>query len=361
MEKCLLLLLLAGSCLCAWPQENTPAEVPAPPLIGAIRWDGWFSDNPWQKNLDPAQWHERLPFYGKMTEAGKAEVCADSQEVMSREIAAARAGGIAYWAFCYYHPKSWPDADKYNYGWRRFLAAPDKGGLRFCLLLQGGSHLGPPEDWPETVNQFVAMFKDPAYQHVCGGRPLVYLYSGEKLFSHFKTAEAAAGALDLLRRRSVEEGAGNPHLVAQIWPHLIGADFTAPRYFDAISAYSAHGGDGQGLPYAKLAESNRWYWDQFKAAGREVVPLVNAGWDGRPRQYPGVWFLPPTPAELAANLRGAFDWIRANPGTAKADTVLVYAWNEHDEGGWLCPTTAEGAARLDAIRAMADAWRSPAR
>ena len=92
-----------------------------------------------------------------------------------------------------------------------------------------------------------------------------------------------------------------------------------------------------------------------------MVPLVNAGWDGRPRQYPGVWFLPPTPAELAANLRGAFDWIRANPETAKADTVLVYAWNEHDEGGWLCPTTAEGAARLDAIRAMVDAWRSPAR
>jgi hypothetical protein len=37
-----------------------------------------------------------------------------------------------------------------------------------------------------------------------------------------------------------------------------------------------------------------------------------------------------------------------------ANAVIIYAWNEHDEGGWLSPTrTAEGkpdTSRLDAIR-----------
>ena len=30
--------------------------------------------------------------------------------------------------------------------------------------------------------------------------------------------------------------------------------------------------------------------------------------------------------------------------------VLIYGWNENDEGGWLTPTLNEGSARLDALR-----------
>jgi hypothetical protein len=29
--------------------------------------------------------------------------------------------------------------------------------------------------------------------------------------------------------------------------------------------------------------------------------------------------------------------------------VIIYAWNEFDEGGWICPTISEGTSRLDAI------------
>ena len=32
-----------------------------------------------------------------------------------------------------------------------------------------------------------------------------------------------------------------------------------------------------------------------------------------------------------------------------ANTVMIYAWNEFDEGGWLAPTLSEGAARIDAL------------
>jgi hypothetical protein len=43
------------------------------------------------------------------------------------------------------------------------------------------------------------------------------------------------------------------------------------------------------------------------------------------------------------------DWLKANPSSAQAQMAIIYAWNEHDEGGWLTPTLAEGSARLDAI------------
>ena len=104
---------------------------------------------------------------------------------------------------------------------------------------------------------------------------------------------------------------------------------------------------------------NRWYWNQYKATGREVVPLVNAGWDGRPRNYLGAWYEPAKPAEVADAVKGALDWNRTNLNTARAGTVLVYAWNEHDEGGWLCPTlNPDGTANAERLQALATVLKS---
>ena len=79
---------LVWCCLCVLGYGDgagTPAQ--ARPTFGAIRWDGWFQDNPWQRNLDPKEWHGRLPFYGRVISENRVAVCGDSQEVMDREIA----------------------------------------------------------------------------------------------------------------------------------------------------------------------------------------------------------------------------------------------------------------------------------
>ena len=65
---------------------------------------------------------------------------------------------------------------------------------------------------------------------------------------------------------------------------------------------------------------------------------------------PKPWFIQPTPTELASLLKDAIQWNKENPATAKANAVLIYAWNETDEGGWLHPTISKGTARLDAIK-----------
>jgi hypothetical protein len=86
---------------------------------------------------------------------------------------------------------------------------------------------------------------------------------------------------------------------------------------------------------------------------------VTTGWDPRPRvEHPvswttvaaDAWAQPATPAEIAAHLGRALAWTGQYPAAADAQTVLIYAWNEFDEGGWLCPTLRDGTARLDAIR-----------
>ncbi|NWF65245.1 MAG: hypothetical protein HXY38_13180, partial [Chloroflexi bacterium] len=53
--------------------------------------------------------------------------------------------------------------------------------------------------------------------------------------------------------------------------------------------------------------------------------------------------------QLAAHVLEAVEWMWTYPETAEPQTVIVYAWNELSEGGWLVPTLEEGDARLRAI------------
>jgi len=61
-----------------------------------------------------------------------------------------------------------------------------------------------------------------------------------------------------------------------------------------------------------------------------------------------------TPEELAVHIGRGVSWFKKHPGKNGTKLVLVYAWNELDEGGWLVPALppphGEGTARLDALR-----------
>jgi hypothetical protein len=42
--------------------------------------------------------------------------------------------------------------------------------------------------------------------------------------------------------------------------------------------------------------------------------------------------------------------MRSHPAAVPANTALIYAWNEYDEGGWLAPTYPDDRSRLEAVR-----------
>jgi hypothetical protein len=345
-------LVVVGLCLAlSCPADGGDVRQVSPrPTVGAIRWDGWFAGNPWEKNLQSAEWRDRLPFYATTAPDGTAAVCSDSQAVIDGEIDYANAAGLDYWAFCYYHPRSWAQADSYNYGWRRFLSSRHKGALKFCFILQWG-HLGPADRWPETVQDLIRVFRHPSYFKVKTNRPLVFMFNWGHVDKPFGSLEGARRPIDELRAACEEAGLGNPYIVAQVFSASDGARFADALGFDAIGAYSAHGGsEHREYPYEDLAATNRHYWDSFRSVGKQVVPLVNAGWDGRPRNYPGAWYAAPKPSELATNVRSAFAWVRRHRASCDANTVLIYAWNETDEGGWLVPTISEGTRRLEALK-----------
>lgn len=344
------------------------------PIVGAIRWDAWTAGSEWERNLGPAQWRSRLPFYGKVTGPDAVEVRADTQAVMDQEIAYAKAAGLDYWAYCFHLPTDLsqePDA----YGLKLHLASANRTDVHFCFVMMGQGWWGPIAEYGRAAERLAQYFADPAYQKVRGNRPLLFVYYTENLAKHFGGEEQARAALDLIRTKAIEAGLGPPLIVAQVWHAEEGAKLVDRLGFDAISAYAmvdlANWGD-QEYPYSNLAAGNRAFWESCRATGKQVVPLVSAGWDNRPRwrdpqRYEelykskprGPWYVQPTPAELAANLLSALDWMKANPEVTEPQAVLIYAWNESDEGGWLVPTLDEGTTRLDAIQRVLQAAEKP--
>ena len=335
------------------------------PLVGAIRWDAWtqwageHDFGPYEKCLGPKEWHYRVPFFGKVVSDDKVAVRGDTPEVMDQEIAYAAAAGLDYWAFDWYHPRGWPNADTMTRSLDLYLSSKRRDDISYCLILLGGAHFGPKEEWPATVDGLVQRFQAANYQKVLGGRPLVYLFDVDSHLKYWGEGAAAKAPLDLLRQRSVAAGAGDPYLALMIWQPSASVKTLQALGADAFSAYvNPPGNENQELPYSQALSLNRWFWEDARQTGKPLIPTVTAGWDYRPMKRPefpdrslqSSWFAQAKPEELADHLRNALDYVRQYPKVCEADSVIIYAWNEFSEGGWICPTLNEGAARLDAIR-----------
>jgi len=322
----------------------------ARPTIGAIRWDAWFADevNPYEKNLADKKWHGRLPFYARIVSDTEVEVRGDTQAAMDREIAYAKAGGVDYWAFLYYPATIRNDGfnhDHMNRARRLYLSSRFKQDLNFCLIVSPGH---PDKD----IDEWLQIIQEPTYQKVADGRPLIYFMMwGEEVTVEkaYGDATAARRAMDELRRRIMATGQKNPYFVVLAMTPQAGAAACDAMGLDAIGAYTSFGGSN----YAELCVAHVKNWEGMKATGRKVVPNLTAGWGG-PRDGLGD-SKQPTSAELADHVRSGFAWIAANPASAEAKTLLFYAWNEVDEGGWLVPDLGSGSAKLEAIRGVVEA------
>ncbi len=341
------------------------------PIIGAIRWDAWQEGGGIQaaveKTLGPNHWHYRLPFFTKIIGPDAVAFDGNSQAVMDQEINYAADAGINFWSFCIYD-----DTTGMSNGLHLYLNSPVKNRINFALNLQGGHVAGKARNWQAEIARYVNYFQDPSYQKVLGNRPLVFLFGAINPTDKLQKATLMTTMLQQLRDASMAAGLGNPYIVFQGWN--ANKDFNTMQDYglDAIGAYCIWCGSKEGRPFSALATRGRQIWESSKATGANVVPIVGAGWDNRPRfENPVPWTkgsplhtLPPKPAELANHLADALDWTTRNRATVTpANTVLIYAWNENDEGGWLVPTLnpdgSINSKRLDAITAMLNARQQP--
>lgn len=337
-----------------------------PVYAGAIRWDAWDAVRSnvsiaVAASLAPLQLHGRAPFCA--TEHGDSvdfEAC-NTQDVMEAEIAAASAAGISYWAYCWYGP-----SDSMMAAWSLHQSSPNRNSVNWCLLLQFSRLSG----FASRIPAYLAYFRQPNYQRVLGSRPLVYLYVDQ--LTHLASDWGGNWAnlraiLENLAVACVGVGVNRPYLVILSGNPSTARDIMTALAGDAISNYIGRIASGRPAPYTALDTTTQSYWAEMAATGAPVIPICMTGWDARPRklhpppwdhnQKPGVgmdtYVTPGTPAQIAAHINSAIAYIDTHPATCPARTLLIYSWDECDEGGSpLIPTyTASGPnhAILDAV------------
>lgn len=348
------------------------------PIVGAIRWDGWYGDRMVTKaveaSLGQPKYHFRLPWFAQVQGDQSVRINGDSQAIVEQEIAYAAEAGLNYWAFVDY----WNEAPGMSVALNRYLVAKDKRGIRFCFVEEGHrlDKIGSA-GWKRLVEHF----RHPDYQTVLDGRPLLFVF--------VKPAKLGKPEWDELKRQSLAAGLKTPYLVLMGWNPAQDARDVAALGFGAVSAYARGGSYSLIQPsYAEqCAVIRRDRWEKWLALRVPSIAFASAGWDTRPRnERPPPWMkgkvkaepdpTPParqkpqidavtaTPDELAVHVRDAVVWSQVHRDLHPANAVLIYAWNEHDEGGWLQPTLGtDGKPDVSRIRALGkalNAWRVPA-
>ena len=109
----------------------------------------------------------------------------------------------------------------------------------------------------------------------------------------------------------------------------------------------------RGLPFIPPCTSMQYPWP--RALDKETgVPTD--------RWYHYQW---PQQGDLAARVKAAFDFVATHPKACEAQVVTMCSWNEHSEGGGLCPTMGTPpeyrpvTTWLDEVAGALAAWQYP--
>jgi hypothetical protein len=322
-------------------------------LAGAIRWDAWIGDLgsglvdaqsvglQVERSLNPHQYHYRAPFFSREIGTDSIQIRGTTQAIMDQEIGYAKNAGIDYWAFCWYPPHSGLDTARQLY-----LASEHRNDVKWCVIM-GTSEFNDYNDGKWLIDRF----KEFNYQKVAGGRPLVYIFGN--------TRSVTRSQLDSLRAWSVTGGLPSPYFAIMEFDANTASAMADSLGADALSSYISWKGRN-GEPYdSVIPQSDLNGWESYSKTGRQVIPWVTSGHNTKPRiDHPVTWTKVPadewvadgTPEQIANNIQNALGWIKDHPGSTQANAFIIYAWNENDEGGWICPTLGNNTSRLDAVK-----------
>lgn len=334
--------------------------------FGAIRWDAWYSEEPnapalyTANSLSPAKFQNRAPFFTQVLSPNRIRF-QWSVSTMEQEINFAVMGGLSYWAFLRYN-----SPDPMTKGLELYQQASNKSLLKWCSI-EGTNTLGGTGGYIAQSARLVAEMQQSNYQRVMSNRPLIYIYHTASQVATWWSGNIAnfKTAIDRIRADAIAAGLQNPYIVVMEGGGTAANALRISLGADAITNYTTRIPDNLAQPFSVLNTATLAYWDELRLTGSPIVPICQMGWDRRPRiERPVFWervnqkpffrnlkyFDPATNAQLVSQIQSALNYVSTYPVACESDTILAYAWNEFDEGGWLCPTLDDPTgARLAAI------------
>ena len=340
--------------------------------VGAIRWDAWSAGNSLSnaavaRSLSPLDYQSRAPFCAKLRAPLNSLDLSDcdSAKTVDLEIALAKRANIDFWAYCWYG-----DTDPMMEAWRFHQSSRRRDDVKWCLLLQL-SRLDTRDDLEQQSSRYAGYFQQANYK-VIGLRPLVFLY----LDNIASVSDISTGHLEQmrttfehLRESCLKHSLSSPYVVVMNGNPKIAAMVRTALRADGISNYIGETPGGRLASYEQLDTSVRHYWTELAATGSPIVPICMTGWDTRPRRKtpppwqhatPGAIDLSHyveagTAAQIAAHIQAAIKFCLTYPETCPAEIVLVYSWNECDEGGSaLVPTRGANGYNDQILNAVGD-------
>ena len=333
------------------------AHASEPVKAGAYYFEGWTgqTDAMHLTARLKTEFADREPVWGWHT---------GTADIMRRQIDCAADAGLGFFAFDWY----WPEADTketpLNDGLEKYLLAPNKDRLEFCLLVANASPYRLLEkDWDPITARWIELFKDPGHLSV-DGKPLLIIFSHRELRQSLGGSEAVARAIATLQRKAKDAGLPGVTIAACCAPGPENGWIDLKQLLDegytCFTGYNYHGypmkGDDMKQSFTTLMSGHEDIWNRFATKRlAPYIPVVTTGWDRRPwqdanRPIPEAYYPDRSPEQLEAFVRRAVKWLDAHPDATPVERVLLlYAWNENGEGGYLTPTKSEGDIYLKAV------------
>lgn len=312
--------------------------------LGAINWDAgllrdtYFGGYMIRSLGDPNHAH-RLPYYAKIDDHEKYYIPERTFDDYNRELQMAVDGGIDFFLYCWYpdgteprdigteaNPELAEHFPSLNTMRKLYQQSPLREKIQMCAIL-----ITPHAYSRKDLETLISTMQEDYYEKK-DGRPLVFLFGGYRLdFIH-------------AIREVAEEAGIDPYIV--FMNNGRGSDNGDYTAADAVSTYaSCHSAETYEALCAAVTQDN----EKRKAYGIPVMPTLSVGWNPEPRiDHPCPWvqystnvYAPlPTADQMEKATLDYFRWIEEND-EASTGYGVIFAWNEFEEGGYLCPTLGE--------------------
>ena len=321
--------------------------------VGLYYFDGWSGKSNFHiTKLLQTEFADRKPVWGWYD---------DTVEIMQKQIDYCADHDIAFWAFDWYYPEAANKNVPENNALGLYLKAANRQRLKFCLLVanHAGFRIGP-KDWDACCRTWIDLFRQPT--HLClDGQPLLIFFAPDELWRAFGGVDGVRKAFDSLRSRAKKAGLPGVAIAACTGPGPWLPDLARSGY-TLLTGYNYNGGwlnGGGSKPFKKLIDDNERIFEQLaKDTPLPYVPVITAGWDRRPweqGQMPpekmSVWYPDRTPKLVEEFMRLGVRWMDKHPDKATPQRLLlIYAWNENGEGGYLTPTAKDSTEYLKAVQ-----------
>jgi len=309
--------------------------------IGAVNWDCSLPRETYfgyhqTYSLSPKKYRTVTPYYADIIGENEISYHSRDQEEYDRELSYAIEAGIDYFAYVWYgeegsknHIQKSPSDCSHKvyeltYARKMHYSSELREKIHFCAI--AGAHPFSDGD----IRELVITMKESCYEKIAG-RPLLYVFNGKRM-----------DFITRVRKMCEELQVKQPYVVPM---YNFAIDPTED--YSGVEALSAYACTKPGSEFfAQHSELVIEENESRRKAGLPVIPTFSVGWNPSPRlERPVPWvnykcgpyIKFATKEEL---LQGAEDfvvWIKTKAKTEFLDHILVYAWNEFEEGGMICP------------------------